>query len=80
MLRTLHVGCTGAGAAGGQRGRIPAVTSRPPSSPDIHLARPRARIPLAISAIIVTTIIYLRSEAKQFEFGGRWFSELLRTL
>lgn len=41
VVRTLHVGRAGTERAGrGLRGRIPAMTSRPPSAPDIHLASP----------------------------------------
>lgn len=69
-------GSTGAGpergAGGGQRrGRIPAVTSRPPSALDIHLASPaptpnRSRaLGSTVSAIIVATIIYLLRMSKQ---------------
>lgn len=46
VLRTLHVGRrSGRGKARGRRGRIPAVTSRPPSAPDIHLVRSPAPYP-----------------------------------
>lgn len=68
-VRTLHVGADR--ETRGRRGRIPCVTSCPPSAPSSPSARPRLHTALAISAIIVATIIYLRSEAKQVCFGGK---------
>lgn len=79
-VRTVHVGRAGRGR--GRRGRIPAVTSRPPSAPDIHLARSALartvpRLSLYLPLLLLQLFIYAQKLNITVSAGtDRWFSEL----
>lgn len=77
-VRTLHVGADR--GARGRRGRIPCVTSCPPSAPGIPSARPRLHTGpcwLYLPLLLLRLFIYGQKLNKSVSAGSEWrFTEL----